>query len=44
MPPTLVEEQAVLQKVTEVSRHYGEALPPASDNFIAISPAPRMAV
>lgn len=26
MPPTLVEEQTVLQKVTEVSRHYGEAL------------------
>ncbi|HAJ8236467.1 TPA: mechanosensitive channel protein [Escherichia coli] len=26
VPPTLVEEQTVLQKVTEVSRHYGEAL------------------
>ncbi|HGF2427087.1 TPA: mechanosensitive channel protein [Escherichia coli] len=26
VPPTLVEEQTVLQKVTEFSRHYGEAL------------------
>lgn len=26
VPPTPVEEQTVLQKVTEVSRHYGEAL------------------
>ncbi len=26
VPPMLVEEQTVLQKVTEVSRHYGEAL------------------
>lgn len=42
VPPTLVEEQTVLQKVTEFSRHYGEALPPASGSFIAISPAPRI--
>ncbi len=26
MPPTLVEEQTVLQKVTKNDRHYGEAL------------------
>ncbi len=39
-PPTLVEEQTVLQKVTEVSRHMVKPFPPASDNFIAISPAP----
>lgn len=42
VPPTLVEEQTVLQKVTEVSRHYGEALSARFGNFIAISPAPRI--
>ncbi len=42
VPPTLVEEQTVLQKVTEVSRHYGEALSARLGSFIAISPAPRI--
>ena len=34
VPPTLVEEQTVLQMV--------KPFPPASGNFIAISPAPRI--
>ncbi len=40
VPPTLVEEQTVLQKVTEVAAIMVKPFPPASDNFIAISPLP----
>ena len=38
VPPTLVEEQTVLQKVAIMVKPF----PPASGNFIAISPAPRI--
>ncbi|EGB43118.1 small conductance mechanosensitive ion channel family protein transporter, partial [Escherichia coli H120] len=43
VPPTLVEEQTVLQKVTEVSRHYGEApFRPFRTTLSQYQPAPRI--
>lgn len=42
VPPTLVEEQTVLQKSPKSAAIMVKPFPPASDNFIAISPAPRI--
>ncbi len=42
VPPTLVEEQTVLQKSPKSAAIMVKPFPPASGNFIAISPAPRI--
>lgn len=42
VPPTLVEEQTVLQRSPKSAAIMVKPFLPASDNFIAISPAPRI--